>query len=84
MQVNANPNVGATAKIAGLRPSSPSARVERDKAAFLETDALNEALQQVPDVRPEAVDRARALVRDSQYPPLDVLRNVADLLTTRL
>ncbi len=82
MQVNANPNVSATTKMNGQRPPPPTARV--DKAVFLETDALNQSLQQVPDVRQDAVDRARTLVQDSQYPPLSVLQDIAALLSEHL
>ncbi len=42
-------------------------------AAFLRSE-----LQRQPEVRPEVVERARALMKDSAYPPMETLRQVAE------
>src|SRR5204863_528389 len=46
--------------------------------------AVDGALKQVPDVRPEAVARATSLLNDVQYPPLQTIRAIAHLLALRL
>ena len=46
-----------------------------DKAA-----ALRSSLQLVPEIRPEVVDRARALAADSAYPSDDIIRQVSALI----
>jgi hypothetical protein len=33
-----------------------------------------------PDIRPDVVARARALVADPQYPPAETIRKIANLL----
>ncbi|MGD0058532.1 MAG: hypothetical protein ABSD58_03850 [Verrucomicrobiia bacterium] len=45
---------------------------------------MNGALQQTPDVRPEAVSQARALINDAQYPPLSTIRTISQLLAGNL
>jgi len=49
--------------------------------SFSSSDSLNSQLSQLSSVRPEQVDRARALVADESYPSDDVLKQVADKLT---
>ncbi|MGD1019098.1 MAG: hypothetical protein ABSA12_07235 [Verrucomicrobiia bacterium] len=45
---------------------------------------MNSALQQTPDVRPEAVSRARALITDAQYPPQSMIHDISRLLAANL
>jgi len=44
------------------------------------TQALEQSLRDAPQVRPEVVDRARALVADVKYPPDEVLDRISALL----
>lgn len=63
------PSVGQSA------PRPPTARpdnITTDNADFLRSE-----LDRQPEVRPEVVERARALAQDSGYPPAEVLRHVA-------
>jgi len=55
-----------------------------DSASFQETDAVNDALLQTPNVRPEAVARARALIADVQYPPLSTINAISRLVAANL
>ena len=55
-----------------------------DAASFQETDAVNGALLQTPDVRPEAVARARALIADPQYPPPSTINAISNLVAANL
>lgn len=54
---------------------SPSDQIHIDKAA-----ALRAGLQLVPEVRPEVVERARALAADPSYPSDDIIRQVSGLI----
>jgi hypothetical protein len=47
-------------------------------------NAVSGLLAQTPDVRMAAVERARALVADTKYPPDVVLNGVARLLAAEL
>ncbi|MEO5959538.1 MAG: hypothetical protein ABIZ49_08075 [Opitutaceae bacterium] len=63
----------STASQATARPRAPrSDEVSTENAAFLRA-----ALQRQPEIRPEVVERARALAVDPNYPPREVLQNVA-------
>lgn len=55
------------------RPYSPRPdQISTESAAF-----LRGALQRQPEIRPEVVERARALAADPNYPPREVMRAVA-------
>ena len=47
-------------------------------------DANLRALHEIPEVRADAVARARALVQDPSYPSPEILRRVAFLLAGKL
>lgn len=50
-----------------------------DAGDFANADALRNALENTPDVRPEAVARARELVTSPHYPPEVMVRKLAQL-----
>ncbi len=80
MQIDPNKKAGA---IAGMAASSPAVRPmkeEGDQASFLRSEALNRALRDTPDVRPERVARARELIGDVQYPPRETITKISNLL----
>lgn len=82
-----NPNISAaTALRLGAKPAvtpRSNARVQ-DSASFGDAAAVDGAFQQTPDVRPEAVTRARALGSDVKYPPLETIRAIANLLAMKI
>jgi len=43
-------------------------------------DRLTPALAETPDMRPEAVARARELIEDVHYPPAETTQRIARLL----
>lgn len=53
-------------------PAERSDQLTTEKASLLKT-----ALARQPEIRPEVVERARALAADPNYPPLEVIRHVA-------
>ena len=55
------------------RPTAPRAdRISTAGAAFLRAELIRQ-----PEIRPEVLARARALAADPDYPPLAVVRTVA-------
>ena len=68
--------IGPTPPVRKARPPTESfGSVDLTEAA-----ALDDALRRLPEVRPEAVARARELVGSTNYPPRDILQSVAQLL----
>lgn len=80
MQVNFTTRVSPP--VAGVRPASPlrSGAQGADRAEFAQTDALQRALEQTPDIRPEAVWRARDLFQQVPYPPVEIIQGISRLL----
>jgi hypothetical protein len=53
-------------------------------AQFTESQALNLALADVPDLRVDVVERARLLIGQADYPPQEMLRQLANLFAMHL
>lgn len=74
----------------GVNPLIPNRRTAStnnkpaDRAAFASSAALEAALKDIPDVRPEAVDRARDLISDPNYPSADTISRLSTFLATNL
>jgi len=52
--------------------------------SFQYTQALEQMLKESPTVRPDAVDRAAALLSDDNYPSDETLNQVAGVLAQNL
>jgi hypothetical protein len=65
---------GSTASAAQVK-RPPIDQVHIDKAAALRT-----SLQQVPEIRPEVVERARALAADPAYPSAGIIRQISQAI----
>ncbi len=68
----------AVAAAGQATPRPPAPRLDQlstDSAAFLRSE-----LERQPEVRPEVVERARALAADSNYPSRDVLSKVGEMI----
>jgi hypothetical protein len=63
-----------------VRAAAPA----RDEATFSGAAALTEALAQLPDTRPEVVQRAREVVGTVMYPPSETLDRIAKLLAINI
>lgn len=67
------PDLVSAAASSTARPAAPKPdRISTENAAFLRSE-----LERQPAVRPEVVERARALASDPNYPSVEVLRHVA-------
>lgn len=85
MEVNPNAGTNPLQSVPGRTPATAPANPKvGDAASFQETDAVNGALLQTPEVRPEAVARARALIADVQYPPLSTVNAISNLFAANL
>jgi hypothetical protein len=67
------PDVVANTGQSTARPLAPRPdQISTENAEFLRSE-----LKRQPEVRPEVVERARALAADPNYPPTEALRHVA-------
>ena len=82
MQVNSASNVSVLS-VELARVKRPS-QYGTDQTLFSESDALNQALADTPDVRAHEVDRARKLVASIHYPPTELIDGLSHLLARNL
>ncbi len=77
-----NPN----SRITWSRPPTPvpatrtAPELEGDRAAFDETAKLKQAWQGTPEIRPSVVARAKGLMTDVNYPPMETIQKIGELL----
>jgi hypothetical protein len=83
MEVNIN-NVDAAQRVIVSQARSRRAPLETDTTSFYRVAELDRSLQATPVVRPEAVERAKALISDVKYPPADTIQGIAALLALKL
>ncbi len=80
MEIEFNPN-----RITGSPATQPVAKsvapaAQPDSASLGKTEALKSAINNIPLVRPEKVDAARAAISSSNYPPEAMLSSIASLI----
>jgi len=66
------------------RASRPATGGAADACEFTGAESLQQALAATPEVRPEAVERGRALLATPGYPSREVLSGVAGRLASAL
>lgn len=84
MDIKPNNHIDPASRIAATPVRSRPAGGRTDSATFDRAQALEQALQLTPAVRPENVDRARQLLSDVKYPPDETIRKIATLLAMNL
>lgn len=84
MEINTNLNLGG---VNGANPSGRTASAVKPAGSgvsFDSSEALDKALKGLPDSRLDAVERARALVNDPNYPSSDTLKKLSQFLAVNL
>ena len=85
MEIDANMKSGAASGLpAAARSATGTQSPVTESDSFASSSALEAALKNTPDVRPEAVANGRALVKKDGYPPEETLKKLSDFLATRL
>lgn len=84
MEIKPNSGVEVLAK-AWVSPSkAKSVEKPTDAASFEGSAGLRQALADSPEVRTEAVERAKKLVAESSYPPPETIKRLSNLLALNL
>jgi hypothetical protein len=84
MEIDANMNPGA---VNGLFPAARSATGAKKVAqsdSFASSTALETALSNTSDSRPEAVARGLALINSGNYPSADAVKKLSGFLASQL
>jgi uncharacterized membrane protein len=61
-------------------PKSSPADLGGERLSVANTQALREALNNAPEIRPEVVERAKNLAVDPNYPPRELIERLAKLM----
>jgi hypothetical protein len=84
MEIDANMNLGSVnGPSSAKRVASVIVPTPQD-ASFASSTALESALKSLPDVRPEAVANAKALIADPSYPSAGTINRMAGFLAGQL
>ena len=84
MEINSNINMAGVGRTYTTKHPNSAQKAGEDAAAFSSSHALEQALTATPEVRSEAVERARNLIADVKYPPKETLNKIAHLLAMNL
>lgn len=83
MEIRLNTNIDSVPRVSEPRRG---ARAENALPVdgFARSHALEGRLAEVPDTRPEKVERARDLIGDPAYPPNEAMNGLANLLALKM
>jgi hypothetical protein len=84
MQVDPKFTTGAVTWVNTSQPVARKSRVDSEHVNFSSADALNDDYRKVPEVRVDAVSKAKELVAQATYPPPETIKKIANLLAMQL
>ena len=84
MRVNPKFEPAAVPRTAATQANRSEPASTQDEVALTHSEKLRSALRQVPDMRPEAVARAKSLLADPSYPSDSALEKVAGVLANHI
>ena len=83
MRISPNSEVASPLEVQG-RTAVSEKDMGQDNLSLVTTDTLDSELQQTPDTRADKVAEATALLSDSTYPPLVLIRKISNLLAIHI
>lgn len=81
--INSTSSSDRAARLDAVTPTNytpPNRGPGADRFAPEHSEALKTGLARHPEIRPEVVERARALAADPSYPSTEVLRRVGEII----
>jgi len=83
MQIDGVNGLGSVSPSDGRKIPVRSADARSDEAEFQRSDAIQQALEQSPDIREDIVEKGVAMFNNTQYPPIPLIEGLARLLADR-
>jgi hypothetical protein len=80
MEININSRITWSSALAPVQAARAAPEPVRDNAAFNEVAKLKQALAATPDIRTAVVARAKSLLEDVNYPPMETIQKIGQLL----
>lgn len=84
MEINTNLNLGGVNGLSNTQPPAPGSKPAPGSEILSDSSELQDALGNAPDIRPDVVANARALVNSDGYPPADTIKSLANFLAGKL
>ena len=84
MEVRFPNSVDAVGRAYLTRPAAREAKATQEDVAFENSRALRTKLENTPALRAEALQRARELVGDVNYPPAETIQKISNLLALHI
>jgi hypothetical protein len=85
MEINLNTKINSVSRTNSIASQGREIRSVREQASFTNSDALNQGLTNMPEIRNEAVKRAQdQVLGDVPYPPAETVAKIAHLLAINL
>lgn len=84
MQINSNYHAQPAGKVTSAEARPRGVQSDPPAASFQSSESLERALRSTPDQRAGEIDRAKALVSESAYPPPETIRKISNLLALSL
>lgn len=84
MKIDSTSNSGPIGTPVGQLSTPARVSAADNRTSFQQTEVLNGAMADVPNVRPEAVARAQQLIHDRSYPSTQVIHDIGRLLVEAL
>jgi hypothetical protein len=84
MEVQPNHPAGGINQSPAVRAEARRLKEPTEQVNFAQSAAVEQALQKSPEIRTDAVDRARSLVGNINYPPPETIRRLSNLLAMHL
>lgn len=85
MEIDANIKWPAVSNsLPATKPTAAGPEPDAASDSFASSSALEAALQNTPDLRPEAVSNGLTLAADSGYPSGETIKQLSDFLAARL
>jgi hypothetical protein len=84
MEIRPNNSVGNASPVSGVSAKTRVQSPSTDAASFSGSEALSSTLQSLPNSRPEAVEQAKGLVSNPDYPPPVVIKKISNLIAAHI
>ena len=85
MEINSNTNMDSIGRTNGFRPRGKNIPSVKEPVSLKSTQALNQTMSKLPEVRTAEVQRAQRLIRGSvPYPPAETITKISQLLALKL
>lgn len=84
MEIQSHHNIGNIPQVGGPTRQGAASAGRRSEVDLESSRQLDQALQRLPETRPEVVERMRPLVGDPTYPPRETIRSLSHLLAMKM